>query len=50
MEILKAFIHADVSTYYPMASALSKEDTPEYQRNAVPYEDVSAFCTTTTSQ
>ena len=50
MEALKAFIHADVNTYYPMTSALSKEHTPGDQWNVVPYEAVSAFCTTTTSR
>jgi len=50
METLTALIHADVNTYYPMASALSKEDMRGYQRNTVPHEGVSTFCTITTSQ
>ena len=33
METLTALIHADVNTYYSMASALNKEDIPRYQRN-----------------
>jgi len=50
METLRVLIHEDVNTYYPMTSALNKENTPGYQLNAILYEDVSAFCITTTSQ
>jgi len=50
MEVLNAFIYADVNTHYPIITADRKGEMCREEWNAATHGDVRASCTTTTSK